>query len=85
MACGTFPIVTNILSNREWITDSENGFLIPTEDEHILAKKIVEAIRNRQLFAEASEKNRKIIDQKEQWKANIKKMTNIYENSSMGV
>ena len=85
MACGTFPIVTDILSNREWITDSENGFLIPTEDEHILAKKIVEAIRNRQLFAKASEKNRKIIDQKAQWKANIKKMTNIYENSSMGI
>jgi glycosyltransferase involved in cell wall biosynthesis len=85
MACGTFPIVTDILSNREWITDSENGFLIPTENEHILAKKIVEAIRNKQLFAKASEKNRKIIDQKAQWKANIKKMTNIYENSSMGI
>ena len=81
MACGTFPVVTDILSNREWISDGENGFLIPTENETILAKKIVEAIQNNRLLYEASEKNRKIIEEKAYWGKNIGKIAEIYEGS----
>lgn len=81
MASGTFPIVTNIPSNREWISDGENGFLIPTENEAMLAKKLVEAIRNRRLLGEASIKNRKIIEQKAYWRENIKKIKELYQNS----
>jgi glycosyltransferase involved in cell wall biosynthesis len=81
MASGTFPIVTDIPSNREWISDGENGFLIPTENEAMLAKKLVEAIRNRRLLGEASIKNRKIIEQKAYWRENIKKIKELYQNS----
>ena len=79
MACGTFPIVTDILSNREWITDSENGFLIPTENEHFLARRIAEAVHDKELLAKAAGKNRRVIEQRAYWKENIKKITNIYE------
>jgi glycosyltransferase involved in cell wall biosynthesis len=85
MACGTFPIVTDILSNREWIIDAENGFLIPTGNEYTLARKIVEAIRNNELLAQANKKNREIIEQKAHWKVNIRKIANIYESSSIRV
>jgi glycosyltransferase involved in cell wall biosynthesis len=85
MACGTFPIVTDILSNRKWIKNAENGFLVPTENEYILARKIVQAIRNRELLTQASEKNRKIIEQKAYWKENISKIASIYESFSTPV
>jgi glycosyltransferase involved in cell wall biosynthesis len=81
MVCGTFPVVTDILSNREWISDGENGFLIPTESEPVLAKRIVEVIRDTKLLAEASEKNRKIIEEKAHWGKNIGKIAKIYEGS----
>src|SRR5581483_12442875 len=29
MACGAFPIATDIEANREWIAHGENGFLTP--------------------------------------------------------
>ena len=83
MASGAFPIVTDIPSNREWITNAENGFLISTENENVLAMKIVEAIRNKELVAEANKKNRKIVKKKAHWKENIKKIVNIYESYSM--
>jgi glycosyltransferase involved in cell wall biosynthesis len=81
MACGAFPVVTDILPNREWILDGENGFLIPTESETILGKKIVEAIRNDRLLSETSVKNRKIIEEKAHWEKNIGKIAKIYEGS----
>jgi len=83
MGSGVFPIVTDIPSNREWITNTENGFLISTENENILAMKIVEAIRNKELIAEASKNNHKIVKEKAHWKGNIKKIVNIYESYSM--
>ncbi len=85
MACGAFPIVTDIPSNREWILDGENGFLIPTENEDILAKRIVEAIRNNRLLGEASEKNRKIIEEKANLLKKIKEIAKVYEESTQFV
>ena len=81
LASGIFPVVTDIPSNREWIADGENGFLVPKEDEDLLAKKVVEAIRDYSLLGKAYEKNRKIIEQKAYWNKNIKKITELYQNS----
>ena len=81
LASGTFPVVTDIPSNREWIADGDNGFLVPKGNENLLAKKIVEAIRNRRLLGEAYEKNRKIVEQRACWRENIKKITELYQDS----
>jgi len=81
LASGAFPVVTDIPSNREWIADGDNGFLVPKENENYLAKKIVEAIRDHRLFGEAHEKNRKIVEQRAYWRENIKKIVEFYQNS----
>ena len=81
MACGAFPIVTDILSNQEWISDGENGFLFPLEDEVVLAKRIVEATRNDKLLSEVRVRNQKLIEEKALWGTNIKKTEEIYEKS----
>ncbi len=82
LASGAFPVVADIPSNREWIADGDNGFLVPKENENMLAKKIVEAIRNHRLLGEACEKNRKIIEHRAYWRKNIKKITELYQNSA---
>ena len=85
MGSGAFPVVTDIPSNREWITDAENGFLVPTENEDILARKIVDAIRNKELLVKASGKNRELIEHRAHWKTNIRQVANIYESFSSSV
>jgi glycosyltransferase involved in cell wall biosynthesis len=81
LASGTFPVVTDIPANREWIVDGDNGFLVPKENENLLAKKIVEAIRDRKLLREAFDKNRIIIKQRAFWEENVRKITQLYHNS----
>src|SRR4030042_5310426 len=71
LASGAFPVVTDIPSNREWVSDGENGFLVTEENENLLSKKIVEAIRDQRLLGEACEKNRKIVEQRAYWRENI--------------
>jgi glycosyltransferase involved in cell wall biosynthesis len=82
LASGAFPVVADIPSNREWIADGDNGFLIPQENENMLAKRILEAIRNRELWGEASKKNRKIAEQRAYWRENIRRIVELYQNST---
>ena len=81
LASGAFPVVTDIPSNKEWIADGENGFLVPKENENLLARKIVEAIRDHGLLGEAYKKNRKLVEQRAYWRENIKKIAEFYQNS----
>ncbi len=79
MASGAFPIVTDIPSNREWISDGENGFLVPIEEERFLAEKILEAIRNQELREGSRDKNFCLIKEKALWPVTIEKAKEIYK------
>jgi len=79
MASGCFPVVSDIPSNREWIRDGENGFLVPVNDEKILAKKILDAIHNKELLERARKLNRSIVEENALWSVCIEKIKAIYE------
>lgn len=78
MACGVFPIVTDNVANRLWIKDGENGLLVPEKNESILAEKILLAISKENLRIEAASKNRVIVEQKADWKTNMKIIEKAY-------
>jgi L-malate glycosyltransferase len=78
MASGAFPIVTDIPSNREWISDGENGFLVPINEERVLGEKILGAIRNPDLRERSRDKNCSLIKAKALWPVNIEKAHEIY-------
>jgi glycosyltransferase involved in cell wall biosynthesis len=79
LGSGVFPVVTDIPSNREWISDGENGFLVPTDEERVLAMRIVEGIRNRSLAEKARQKNLRLVTEKGLWPETIDKTKRIYE------
>jgi glycosyltransferase involved in cell wall biosynthesis len=78
MACGAFPVVTDIPSNREWITDGENGFLVHADEEKYLANRIVDAIRNQPLLEKSRIENLSIVEEKALWPVNIEKIEKVY-------
>jgi L-malate glycosyltransferase len=80
MGSGVFPVVTDIPANREWISNGENGFLVPADDAESLASKIIDAIRNRELVRKSREGNRLIVEEKALWPEYIKKVEYIYAN-----
>jgi L-malate glycosyltransferase len=79
LGSGAFPVVTDIPSNREWISDGENGFLVPTDKERMLAIQIVKAIRDRSLAEEARQKNLRLVTEKVLWPTTLEKAKRIYE------
>jgi glycosyltransferase involved in cell wall biosynthesis len=49
MACGNAIIASDLPSNREWVTDSRNGFIVPPRDVRALTDKTVELLSDSDL------------------------------------
>lgn len=78
MACGCFPIASDIPANRQWIIDGNNGYLVEAYKPEILAEKIIYAIENTELRRRASEINKMIIEERGDWNKQLLKINRIY-------
>jgi L-malate glycosyltransferase len=78
MGSGAFPIVTDIPANREWISDGMNGFLVPGDDESVLAARIIEVIRNQRWIERGRAKNIHIVEDRASWQVNAAKLRALY-------
>lgn len=61
MMMGAFPIQSDTVSTREWISDGENGFLVPPSDAVATADAIKKAVVSDVLVDRAGKINRSII------------------------
>lgn len=69
MACGAFPVVSDIPANREWIEHGVNGYLVPLGDPQRLANCLMEAWHNEALRLRAAEENWRLVQDKgDYWK-----------------
>jgi glycosyltransferase involved in cell wall biosynthesis len=80
MACELAPVVTDLPANREWITDGENGFIVPQDDHQALAEKIVYLIENSETRAKFGKINRKLIEDNAEYEKEMGKVEKLYES-----
>lgn len=79
MACGLYPIVTNIPANREWIVDGTNGTRVEPGDPGLLAQAVIASWLNAELRSEARTCNREIIEKRANWYDNMKLVRGLFE------
>jgi len=80
MACGLPPVVTDILGNREWIENGENGFLFPPRNPTALAEKVIQLVEDQRLRKRFGQKCFRIIKQRAPWEKCVSEMDNIYKS-----
>jgi glycosyltransferase involved in cell wall biosynthesis len=79
MACGCFPIVTDIPANSQWVTHAENGFLFPVGDERALADRIADAAASDALRDSAAARNIEVANTRASWRHFSAQMDALYE------
>lgn len=79
MACGAFPVVSDIPANREWIVDGENGLFFPVGNATKLAEQVIIAAARPDLRYQAAEKNWRIIQERGSWEVNMQRMEKAYK------
>lgn len=80
MACGCFPIVSDLPGNKCWIKEKVNGILVPTENHITLAEELEWAFNNRDVTKKAILANRKFVEDNANYKTNMKKIASIYND-----
>jgi glycosyltransferase involved in cell wall biosynthesis len=72
LACGAFPILSNIPANQEWIDSNvRNGILVPSDDPGELARALARAIGDEALRRDAGEYNRQLVLERADQKSNM--------------
>jgi glycosyltransferase involved in cell wall biosynthesis len=62
MACGSFPIVGDLESVREWIKPGVNGLVVDPNDPEALSTAMINGLRDASLRDRAATRNRAIIE-----------------------
>ncbi len=78
MACGAFPVATDIPANRAWVESGKNGLLYPCRDVDQLADRIIEALQRPDWRQSVMSQNRDIIHSKASWANSMAKMESHY-------
>ena len=80
MATGLPVIVTDIPSNREWVSEPENGWLAPVGSAEGLASKISQAAKlTPEERKTISKNNRRIVAERADWDKNFNLLLQMYE------
>lgn len=64
LACGCFPVVGDIESLREWLTDGENGLLVDPKDPQKAAQAIIAALSSDDWLMKARQDNQQMISER---------------------
>ncbi len=80
MACGAAPIVSDLPSLREWITDGENGLLVPKGDAEALAAATLQLLRQPHLREQFRQRNQEIIQARANQAVEMAKMETLYQH-----
>jgi len=78
MACGCYPVVSDIPGNQSWIRHRENGQLIAVDDFEMLANEILWAFENMAIRNNAVLQNREFIEKHINYKTNMKIIADKY-------
>jgi glycosyltransferase involved in cell wall biosynthesis len=80
MACGCYPIVTDLPANRFWIRAGENGALVPVDDCAALEGALWNLWSRKDLMSDVSRCNRRLVEQSASLHDNIKYFLDRYHH-----
>jgi len=85
MACGLFPVLSDIPPNREWIDPHRrNGLLVPLDRPRELAAALEHAVTDPGMRARAAKINRQMVLERADSRANIAVLARVLEKLSNG-
>ncbi len=74
------PVVaTDVGGASEAIVENETGFLVESNDEEMMAKRLIELLQTKEKARQFGEKGRKIVEEKFSCAAQLKNVSELYE------
>ncbi|MBZ5492112.1 MAG: glycosyltransferase [Acidobacteriia bacterium] len=80
MACGVPSVVTRVGGNPEAITDGENGFLVPVEDDAAAAERLLTLLEHPERAAQIGQNGRTSVETRFSADVMIQKLIGVYRD-----
>jgi glycosyltransferase involved in cell wall biosynthesis len=80
MAAGKPVVATNVGGASEAIREGENGFLVVSDDDEMMAKRLLELLRDAEKAKAFGKGGRQIAEKKFSTAAQLEKTLRLYEN-----
>jgi glycosyltransferase involved in cell wall biosynthesis len=84
MACRLPVVVTDLPSNREWVTPGVNGWLVPAGDAGALSSAVLEALQQEDKARAMAGNNLALAREKADWNKNFAVLLGAYERLHKG-
>lgn len=81
LACGLPVLVSDIPGNLPWVKEARNGWAFHDNDEDLLAKKILNAIDQRDILPAMAANARELALEKANWKINFQALLQTYQDT----
>jgi len=83
ISCGLYPIVSNIESLEEWITDGVNGSRVTPDQHSAVANLAISISRSTEMVKRAQQYNASLIANKASKEANTHRIQQFYDSILM--
>ena len=80
VSCGLPMVVTNVPAFHEWISNGQNGFIVPFGDSQEVAKRVIQILENPETLSEMRKNTLDIADKKADWDKNYKVLESVYND-----
>ena len=84
VACGAFPIVSDLPALREWITDGENGLILSSVEPKQIAEAILYALSHKSMTQKAAQINREIVERRWSYSFWLRRLDELYREAVAG-
>lgn len=84
MACARPCVATDVGGNGELIEHERSGYLVPSEDPGMAARRIVELLRDPALAARMGQRSRQIVERTFSVQAMMSRLTGLYDSLLAG-
>jgi glycosyltransferase involved in cell wall biosynthesis len=79
MASGLPIVVTDCGDIRKWITDGENGFIVPLRDPEAIAAKVICLLESEDTRVKFGKLAREVVEQRADYEKEMRKVEKLYE------
>jgi L-malate glycosyltransferase len=79
MACRLPPVVTDVPSNRDWVTNNWNGLVVRHRDSDAIADAVVRLLGDRTLASGMGDRSLAIARERGDWDSNYEVLEGIYK------
>ncbi len=79
LASGLPVLVSDIPSNREWVTDGQEGWFFPDGDDAALSEGILRAASQPERLSVMGQAARRLAEQRANWPANFQRLLQAYQ------